>query len=45
VLGVVAEDAVHLAGVEAETAQAPLQLGDVVTPQHACRSVDHAVAQ
>ena len=41
--GGVAEDAVHPAGVEAQGAQALLQLGDVVTPQHGSPAVEEAV--
>ena len=43
--GGVAEDPVHPAGVEAERAQALLELGDVVTPQHRGPAVQEAVAQ
>ena len=40
----VTEDAVHPLGVEAEAAQALLQFGDVVTPQHGGPAVQEAVA-
>jgi len=43
--GVVAQDAVHPAGVEAQCAQALLQLGHVVTPQHRGPAVEEAVTQ
>ena len=43
--GGVAEDAVHPPGVEAERAQALLQLGHVVTPQHGGPAVEEAVTQ
>ena len=43
--GGVAEDAVDPAGVEAEGAQALLQLGHVVTPQHRGPAVEEAVTQ
>ena len=41
----VAEDAVDPAGVEAQRAQALLQLGDVVTAQHGGPAVQEAVAE
>ena len=43
--GGVAEDAVDPAGVEAEGAQALLELGHVVTPQHRGPAVQEAVTQ
>ena len=43
--GGVAEDAVDPARVEAQAAQALLQLGDVVTPQHGRPAVEEAVTQ
>jgi hypothetical protein len=42
--GGVTEDPVHPARVETQRAQALLQLGDVVTPQHRCPPVQEAVA-
>jgi hypothetical protein len=44
-LGLRAEDPVHLAGVEAERAQPALQVGHVVAPQHRGVAIEHAVAQ
>ena len=43
--GGVTEDAVHPAGVEPEAAQALLELGHVVAPQHGRAPVQEAVAQ
>ena len=44
-VGVVAEDAVLAAGVEAERVQAALELGDVVAAQHRPAAVEQAVAE
>ena len=43
--GGVPEDAVHAPGIEAEGAQALLELGDVVTPEHRGPAIEEAVAQ
>ena len=43
--GVVAEDAIDRAAVEAEAAQSPLHLGDVVAAQHRPASVQKARAE
>ena len=43
--GEVAEDAVDPAGVEAEGAEAPLELGDVVAPEHRAAEVEQPVAR
>ena len=44
-LGLRAEDAVLAAGVEAESVQAALQLGDVVTAEHRPAEIEEAVTQ
>ncbi len=43
--GVVAQDAVLAAGVEAESVESALELGDVVTPQHRPAPIEEPVAQ
>ena len=43
--GVVAEDAVLAAGVEAERVQPALELGDVVAAQHRAAAVEEPVAE
>ena len=43
--GQIAEDAVHPAGVESESAQPLLELGHVVAPQHGGAPVEEAVAE
>ncbi len=43
--GVGAEDAVFLAGVEAERVEAALELDDVVAAQHRAADVEHAITE
>jgi len=44
-VGVGAEDAVDPTGVEPERVEPPLELGDVVAPQHRLAEVQEAVAE